>query len=106
MFQDHINDIGDPRRYAVFCVARIGSQIYDSTLLEPMDRHSTDLTLPDVFLFSKIPSYFEMTLEVYSHLLDKELGTGMYVPTGGGVSSNDYARVVAIIKNINNNFNL
>ena len=74
--KDHINDIGDPRRFAVFCVARVGSQIYDSTLLEPMDRHSTDLTLPDVFLFSKIPPYFEMTIEVYSHLLEKELGMG------------------------------
>ncbi len=71
--QDHINDVGDPRRFAVFCVARIGSQIYDSTMVEPVDRHSTDVTFPDVLLFNKVPSYFELKLEVYSHALDKDL---------------------------------
>ena len=57
--------MGDPRCYAVFCVARIGSQIYDTTLLEPVDRQSTDITLPDIIVFSQVPNYFEMTLEVY-----------------------------------------
>jgi len=68
--KDHINDMGDPRRYAVFCVARIGSQIYDTTLIEPVDRQGTDITLPDVIVFSKVPNYFEMTLEVYSLCLE------------------------------------
>ncbi len=56
----------------MFCVARIGSQIYDTALIEPVDRQSTDITLPDVILFSKVPNYFEMTLEVYSHCLAGE----------------------------------
>ena len=62
--------MGDPRCYAVFCVARIGSQIYDTTLIEPVDRQGTDITLPDVIVFSKVPNYFEMTLEVYSLCLE------------------------------------
>ncbi len=75
-YQDHINDVGDPRRFAVFCVARIGSQIYDSAMVEPVDRHSTDVTFPDVLLFNEVPSYFELKLEFYSHALDKDLDQG------------------------------
>ncbi len=72
-----MNDVGDPRRFAVFCVARIGSQIYDSSLVLPVDRGDTDVTFPDVFLFNKVPSYFELKLEVYSRAMDKDqLGEG------------------------------
>ena len=39
--KDHIQDVGDGRRFAVFCVARIGSQIYESSLVEPVDRQAT-----------------------------------------------------------------
>lgn len=28
--QDHLNDAGDKRKFSVFCIARIGSQIYDT----------------------------------------------------------------------------
>ena len=34
-----------------------------------MDRNSTDVSFPDVLLFSKMPPYFELKLEVYSFLL-------------------------------------
>ena len=36
--KDHLNDSGDRRRFAVFCLARIGAQIYDSSLICPVDR--------------------------------------------------------------------
>ena len=62
-------DTGDSRRFALFCIARVGAQIYDTGLIHPVDRNSTDVSFPDVLLFSKMPPYFELKLEVYSFLL-------------------------------------
>ena len=54
LFKEHLHDLEDNRQFAVFCVARIGSQIYDTSLVNPVDRHSTDVTFSDVLLFSKV----------------------------------------------------
>ncbi|KAJ9596458.1 hypothetical protein L9F63_012497 [Diploptera punctata] len=70
---DHFKNKGDYRRFAVFCLARIGTEIYDSTLLCPVDRSLTDLTFPDVIIFNKISAEFEMRLEVYSYILQDDL---------------------------------
>lgn len=70
--KEHLNDLGDQRRFAVFCLARIGSQIYETRMLEPVDRHCTDITLQDVLLFNKVPSYFEMTVEIYAHQIENK----------------------------------
>ncbi len=67
--KDHMKDVGDSRQFAVFCLARIGSQIYDSTLIFPIDRSHTDINLEDVFLFNKVSAHFEVTVEVYAKLL-------------------------------------
>lgn len=67
--RDHMQDTGDSRRFAIFCIARVGAQIYDTGLVHPVDRHSTDVAFPDVLLFSKMPPYFELKLEMYSFLL-------------------------------------
>lgn len=67
--KDHMKDVGDRRRFAVFCLARIGSQIYDSSLICPVDRSQTDINLEDVFLFNKVSAHFEVTLEIYAKLL-------------------------------------
>jgi len=67
--RDHMQDTGDSRRFAVFCIARVGAQIYDTGLIHPVDRNNTDVSFPDVFLFSKMPHYFEVKLEFYSFLL-------------------------------------
>jgi len=67
--KDHMHDTGDSRRFALFCIARVGAQIYDTGLIHPVDRNSTDVSFPDVILFSKMPPYFELKLEVYSFLL-------------------------------------
>ena len=56
LFKEHLHDLEDNRQFAVFCVARIGSQIYDTSLVNPVDRHSTDVTFSDVLLFSKVSS--------------------------------------------------
>ena len=58
-------------KFAVFCIARIGSQIYDSCLVHPVDDLSTtDISFTDVILFNKIAPHFELTIEVYAHALD------------------------------------
>jgi len=68
--KDHMQDTGDSRRFAMFAIVRVGSQIYDTALIHPVDRHSTDVTFNDVLLFSKMPPYFELKLEIYSFMLN------------------------------------
>ncbi|XP_075223441.1 rhotekin-like isoform X2 [Lycorma delicatula] len=70
---DHFKNKGDYRRFAVFCLARIGTEVYDTTLLCPVDRSLTDLTFPDVLVFNEIQSDFVFQLEVYSHILRDDL---------------------------------
>lgn len=70
--RDHMQDTGDSRRFAVFLIARVGAQIYDTGLVHPIDRNSTDVSFNDVLLFSKMPPYFELKLELYSFLLSDQ----------------------------------
>ncbi|KAK6639049.1 hypothetical protein RUM43_007319 [Polyplax serrata] len=70
---DHFKNKGDYRRFAVFCLARVGTEIYDTSLLSPVDRSLTDLTFPDIMLFNNVPPDFEVRLEVYSHILQDDL---------------------------------
>ena len=70
---DHFKNRGDHRRFAVFCLARVGTEIHDTSLLCPVDREQTDISFPDVLFFSDVPAEFELTLEVYSHILQEDL---------------------------------
>ncbi|XP_043290150.1 rhotekin-like isoform X2 [Venturia canescens] len=70
---DHFKNRGDYRRFAVFCLARIGTEIHDTALLCPVDRALTDISFPDVLLFNNVPAEFELTLEIYSHILQEDL---------------------------------
>ncbi|KAG8224331.1 hypothetical protein J437_LFUL004287 [Ladona fulva] len=70
---DHFKNKGDYRRFAVFCLARIGTEIFDTALLSPVDRSLTDLTFPDVLVFNHVPADFEFKLEIYSHILQDDL---------------------------------
>jgi hypothetical protein len=63
---DHFKGRGDYRRYAVFCLAKIGSQIYDTQLISDVDRQMTDLTFDDMIVFNNVELDFELELEVYS----------------------------------------
>ena len=61
--------------FAIFCIARIGSQIYDTSLVHPVDDLScADVSFTDVIEFSRIAPHFELTLEVYAHPLDNKSG--------------------------------
>ncbi|CAL7938090.1 unnamed protein product [Xylocopa violacea] len=70
---DHFKNRGDYRRFAVFCVIRVGTEVHDTSLLYPVDREQTDISFPDVLLFNNVPAEFELTLEVYSHILQEDL---------------------------------
>ena len=77
-------------RFAMFLIARVGAQIYDTGLIHPIDRfelindelsgktshilfrNNTDVSFNDVLLFSKMPPYFELKLELYSFLLSDQ----------------------------------
>lgn len=70
---DHFKNKGDYRRFAVFCLARIGTEMYDTSLLCPVDRSNTDLTFPDILVYNQVQSDFTFTLEVYSHMLRDDM---------------------------------
>ena len=40
----------DHRRYAVFCLVKIGTEIYDTSLISTVDRNMTDLSFDDVIV--------------------------------------------------------
>ncbi|XP_012535903.1 rhotekin isoform X2 [Monomorium pharaonis] len=70
---DHFKNRGDHRRFAVFCLARLGTEIHDTSLLCPIDRAHTDLSFPDVLIFNNVPADFELVLEIYSYVLQEDL---------------------------------
>lgn len=47
---DHFKNKGDHRRYAVFCLVKIDTEIFDTTLLCPVDRNATDISFNDAIL--------------------------------------------------------
>lgn len=47
---DHFKNKGDHRRFAVFCLVKIDTEIYDTTLLCPVDRNATDISFNDAIL--------------------------------------------------------
>jgi hypothetical protein len=47
---DHSKNRGDHRRFAVFCLAKIGTEIFDTTLVNPVDKSCTDICFDDVLI--------------------------------------------------------
>ncbi|OAD51908.1 Rhotekin-2, partial [Eufriesea mexicana] len=70
---DHFKNRGDYRRFAIFCIVRVGAEVHDTSLLFPIDRKQTDISFPDVLLFHNVSAEFELSLEVYSHILQEDL---------------------------------
>ncbi|KOC59123.1 Rhotekin-2 [Habropoda laboriosa] len=70
---DHFKNRGDYRRFAVFCIIRVGAEVHDTSLFYPIDREQTDICFSDVLLFDNVPAEFELTLEIYSHILQEDL---------------------------------
>lgn len=63
---DHFKNRGDYKRFAVFCLLKIDSQIYDTQLITDVDRQVTDVTFDDFIVFNNVDYDFELTLEIYS----------------------------------------
>ncbi|XP_013403692.1 rhotekin [Lingula anatina] len=70
---DHFKNKGDHRRYAVFVLLKIGTEIYDSSLIKDVDRTCTDITFEDSIVFQNIPHDFECRAEIYCHKLWDDL---------------------------------
>merc|ERR1719205_442194 len=103
-----MHDTGDSRRFALFCIARVGAQIYDTGLIHPIDRNSTDVTFNDVLLFSKMPPYFELKLELYSFLLSDQSmvgGTARFVQGAKSLSKAVGKRIAKTLRDHTNQEN-
>jgi hypothetical protein len=70
---DHFKNKGDYRRFAVFCLLKIGTEVYDTIMVSNVDRNMTDISFEDVCVFANIPPDFEFKLEVYSRVLRDDL---------------------------------
>ncbi|XP_067134500.1 rhotekin-2-like isoform X2 [Centruroides vittatus] len=69
---DHFKNKGDCRRFVAFCLLKIGTEIYDTALINNIDRNVTDISFEDVIVFNNIPPNFEFHLELYSHILQND----------------------------------
>lgn len=70
---DHFKNKGDYRRFSVFCMVKCGTEIYDTVLLNDVDRSMTDISFEDVIVLHNIPPDFELKLEVYSRVISDDL---------------------------------
>ncbi|CAG2202115.1 unnamed protein product [Mytilus edulis] len=65
---DHFKNKGDYRRYA--CLV---SDIYDTSMINNVDRSMTDLTFDDTLVFENVPHDFECKVEIFCHKLHEDL---------------------------------
>ncbi|GBM13887.1 Rhotekin-2 [Araneus ventricosus] len=70
---DHFKNRGDYRRFALFCLLKVGTEVFDTAMVNNVDRSMTDIAFEDVITFNNVPLDFEFRLEVYSHVLHEDL---------------------------------
>ena len=68
-----LQDVGDDRQFAMFALISCQDQIYDTALVYPIDRQSTDISFSDVITFSMLPPDFCVKISLYSCYLNPEL---------------------------------
>ncbi|KAF7490122.1 Rhotekin-2 [Sarcoptes scabiei] len=69
---DYFKNRGDHRRFAVFCVLKIGTEIFD-TIMVNVDRNFTDICFDDTFHFNNVTPDFNFELLIYSRVLHDDL---------------------------------
>jgi len=69
---EYFKNKGDYRRFAVFCLLQMGSEIYDTVLVN-VDRNVTDICFEDSFNFHQIEPDFQFKLYVYARTLQDDL---------------------------------
>nr|Q5XIZ9.1 RecName: Full=Rhotekin-2; AltName: Full=Pleckstrin homology domain-containing family K member 1; Short=PH domain-containing family K member 1 [Danio rerio]AAH83519.1 Rhotekin 2 [Danio rerio]AAH98873.1 Rhotekin 2 [Danio rerio] len=68
---EHFNSKGNTQRVAVFCLMKIGSEIFDTEMVIA-DSSMTDICFEGVKIFSEVKPDFELTFELYICGLDEE----------------------------------
>ncbi|XP_020648862.3 rhotekin-2 [Pogona vitticeps] len=71
---DHFSNKDRTQRYSVFCLLRIGSQVFDTDLLL-VDKAITDICFENVTIFEKAGPDFQLKVEVYSCCCTEESST-------------------------------
>ncbi|XP_032890178.1 rhotekin-2 isoform X1 [Amblyraja radiata] len=67
---DHFNDRGRSQRFAVFCLLKVESQIFETEMVI-VDKALTDICFEDLIIFNDVKSNFELKLELYSCCMDE-----------------------------------
>ena len=67
----------DTRKFAVFCLLQIGTEIYD-TFLTTVDRTVTDICFDEVFNFNQVPADFRLKIQLYARLIGDDFSS---IPT-------------------------
>ncbi|XP_058256079.1 rhotekin-2 isoform X1 [Hemibagrus wyckioides] len=68
---EHFNTKGNSQRVAVFCLMKLGSEIFDTEMVI-VDRTVTDICFEGVTIFSEAKPDFELAVELYSCALEEE----------------------------------
>ncbi|MBN3304385.1 RTKN2 protein, partial [Amia calva] len=69
---DHFNNRGSSRRVAVFCLMKIGTEVFDTEMVV-VDRSMTDICFDNVTIFKRAGPEFELKLEIYSCAMEDEM---------------------------------
>lgn len=69
---DHFKNKSDHRRFSVFCLIKCGTEVYDTVLVNNIDRTMTDINFDDVIVLHHIPHDFELNLEVYGRKMHED----------------------------------
>eukprot|EP00062_Callorhinchus_milii_P001439 gi/632936577/ref/XP_007895406.1/ PREDICTED: rhotekin-2 isoform X2 [Callorhinchus milii] len=68
---DHFNNRGKTQRFAVFCLLKIGANVFDTELVI-VDKSLTDICFENLIIFNNTKPDFELKLEVYSCCMEDE----------------------------------
>nr|XP_015202533.1 PREDICTED: rhotekin-2 [Lepisosteus oculatus] len=68
---DHFNNRGSSRRVAVFCLMKMGAEVFDTDMVI-VDRSVTDICFDGLTIFKEASPDFELKLEVYSCAMEEE----------------------------------
>uniref|UniRef100_A0A3P9KS70 Rhotekin 2a n=1 Tax=Oryzias latipes TaxID=8090 RepID=A0A3P9KS70_ORYLA len=69
---EHFNNKGTSRRVAVFCLMKMGSDVFDTEMVV-LDRSVTDVCFEGVTIFKDAVPEFELRVELWSCALEEEL---------------------------------
>ncbi|KAK1793620.1 hypothetical protein P4O66_011986 [Electrophorus voltai] len=68
---EHFSRKGSSQRVAIFCLMKIGSEIFDTEMVI-VDRSVTDVCFESITIFSEAKPDFELSLELYSCAVEED----------------------------------